>query len=230
MSLHGKTVLIIGGTAGIGRATAARALQAGARVVVASRNKEHVEEAAEDLGNVESCVIDVRDPRAMDYCFETIEPIDHLVVTAAEVTSTPFLKTELDEAKRLFDIKFWGQFAAAQSAGARMQAGSSITLTSGIAARMPSKGLSVVGAINGAIEALTRSLALELCPVRVNAVSPGFVDTHGVDPERRKQIESTLPARRVGQPDDVARAILYLIENPYTTGTILTIDGGRSLV
>jgi NAD(P)-dependent dehydrogenase (short-subunit alcohol dehydrogenase family) len=230
MTLDGKTVLIIGGTSGIGRATAAMAAAAGARVTIASRSEEHLEEARATLGDVETCVMDVRDARGMDYCFESIDPFDHLVVTAAEVTATAFLQTDLDTAKRLFDVKFWGQFAAAQSAAARMKGAGSITLTSGIAARMPAKGLSVIGAINGAIESLTRALALELSPIRVNAISPGFIDTKGIDPERRAQIEASLPARRVGEADDVARAILYLMQNPYTTGTVLTVDGGRSLV
>lgn len=230
MTLEGKTVLIIGGSSGIGRATADRALRCGARVVIASRDEAHLDEARATIGSVETCVIDVRDVRAMEYAFDALDPLDHLVVTAAEVASTPFLKTDLEEAKKLADIKFWGQFAAAQSAGARMGEGCSITLTAGVAAQMPARGLAVIGAINGAIEALTRALALELSPVRVNAVSPGFIDTRGIDSERRAQIESSLPARRVGSPDDVARGIIYLIENPYTTGTVLTIDGGRSLV
>lgn len=230
MPLKGRSVLIIGGSAGIGRATAAMALASGARVTIASSSEEHLKEAQAELGDVETCVMDVRDGRAMDYCFEAIEPLDHLVFTAAAVTASPFMQTEIESARRLFDVKFWGQFAAAQSAAVRIGEGGSITLTSGIAARMPSKGLSVIGAINGAIESLTLSLALELSPIRVNAVAPGFIDTRGVDAERRAQIEASLPARRIGHPQDVARAILYLMENPYTTGTVLTVDGGRSLV
>jgi NAD(P)-dependent dehydrogenase (short-subunit alcohol dehydrogenase family) len=229
MPLQGKSVLIIGGSAGIGRATAAMALANGASVTIASRSEEHLAEAKKLLGSVKTCVMDVRDARAMEYCFESLEPLDHLVFTAAEIAASPFLQTEIESARKLFDVKFWGQFAAAQSAAVRIAKGGSITLSSGVAARMPSKGLSVVGAINGAIESLTRALALELSPTRVNAISPGFIDTKGIDNERKAQIEASLPARRIGHPEDVARAILYLMENPYTTGTVLTVDGGRSL-
>lgn len=230
MNLSTQTVMIIGGGSGIGRAVAAEARSRGARVVVGSRSEDHLAEVQEQIEGVETCVIDVRDVRAMDYRFEEIAPVDHLVFTAADLGSASFLDVDVGEAKRMFDIKFWGAFAAAQGASRFIPPGGSITLFSGVAARMPSKGLSVVAAINGATEALTRALALELGPIRVNAVSPGFVDTHQADEGRRMQLQESLPAQHVGVAEDIAHAVLFLIENPYATGSILTVDGGRSIV
>ncbi len=230
MPLSERKVVIIGGSAGMGRAVAEASVELGAHVIVASKSEDHLKEVADALPAVETKVIDVRDVRAMDYCLEEIGRIDHLVFSAADLTSTPFMEIDLAEAKRMFDVKFWGAFAAAQSAARFIPDDGSITLFSGIAARMPVRGLSVVSSINSAIEGLTRSLAVELGPIRVNAVSPGFVDTHGLDEERLRRLERTLPTRRVGTPRDVADAVLFLMQNPYMTGTILSIDGGRILM
>lgn len=231
MSLTGKKVVIIGGSAGIGKATARAAVAQGAEVVIGSRDEAHLQEAQDEIGGgVKYCVMDVRDVRGMDYCFDQIGPFDHLVVTAVEVTATPFIQMELDAARHVFEVKFWGQFAAAQLAAPSLREGGSITLFSGVAAHKPVRGFAAIAAANGAVEALVRSLALEISPLRVNAVSPGFIDTHGIDPERRTKIAEALPARCVGEADHAAQAVLFLMQNPYTTGTVLYVDGGNRIV
>jgi NAD(P)-dependent dehydrogenase (short-subunit alcohol dehydrogenase family) len=230
MSLKGQKILIIGGSAGIGKETARAARDAGADVVIASRTQEHVDAACEELGEgVQSFVLDVRDSRVTQHVMEQIGAFDHLVVTAAQVQAQPFVEQDLDEARKIFDSKFWGQLTAVQMALSYLKESGSITLFSGVAARRPVPGLSIVAAVNGAVEALVRALALELCPLRVNAVSPGFIDTHNIDEEKRRAIEASLPVRRIGQAEDVAKAVLLLMDNSYITGTVLQIDGGRSI-
>lgn len=229
--MAGKKVLIIGGSSGIGKATAHLLAAQGAEVVIASRSNENLRGAAEEIGgNITSCVVDVRDVRSVDACFEANAPFDHLVVTAVDVRSTPFLEADLEEARQIFEVKFWGQFAAAQLAAPCIRKGGSILFFSGVAGQKPVVGLSIMAAADGAIEALVRSLAVELTPIRVNAISPGFVDTHDMEEGRRSEIAASLPVRRVGDPLDVARAALSLMENPFITGSVLVIDGGHRLV
>ena len=231
MGLQKKKVVIIGGSAGIGKATAERALDAGAGVVIASRHEEHLQEAKEDLGGrVETAIIDVRDTRGMGQVLDQLAPYDHLVFTAVNLKTAPFLDVDISEGKDVFNVKFWGQVAAAQYAAGHLREGGSITLLSGTAAHQPIEGMSMVGAVNAATEGLVRSLAVELSPIRINAVCPGLIDTHGLDATRRRELARSMPVRRMGEADHVAHSILYLIENPYTTGTVLFVDGGNSLV
>ena len=230
MTLQGKKIVILGGSSGIGKATAEAAVAAGAEVTIASRSADKLARARQALDDaVDTCVLDVRDVRGMDYCLEQQSPFDHLVITAAEVTASPFLETEIEAARHLFEVKFWGQFGAVQQAVPFLRPGGSVTLFSGMVAHKPVRGMAVIGAINGAIEALTRVLALELSPLRVNAVCPGFVDTHRMDPEKRRKLAAALPGRHVGEAGDVAQAVLFLMQNPYATGTVLRLDGGSYL-
>lgn len=229
--IGGKKVLIIGGSSGIGKATARLAAAAGAEVIIASRREESLREAQSEIGgNVTFCTVDVRDPRSLDACFEEYTPFDHLVVTATDVRPATFLEVELEDARQVFEVKFWGQFLAAQLAAPSIRSGGSITLFSGVAGSKPVTGMSVIASADGAVEALVRSLALELSPIRVNCVAPGFVDTHEMGEERKTELASGLPARRIGDPHDAARGVLYLMENGFATGTVLTIDGGHRLV
>ncbi len=226
-----RKVLIIGGSSGIGKATARLAASAGAEVVIASRHEESLREARTEIGgNVSSCTVDVRDPRSLDACFEANAPFDHLVVTATDVRPATFLEVDVDDARQIFEVKFWGQFTAAQLAAPCIRSGGSITLFSGVAASRPVVGMSVIAAADGAIEALVRSLAVELSPIRVNGIAPGFVDTHDMDASRKSELSNRLPARRMGEAADVARAVVSLMENTFVTGIVLTIDGGHHLV
>ncbi len=230
MSLQDKKVLIIGGTSGIGRATAEAASAAGAHVVVGGRSAERGDKVKHALPEAEYCEMDVRDPRGLDYCLEQIGAFDHLVITAVELERSLFLETDMEAARRVFETKFWGTYAAVQTAARSIRKGGSITLFSGLSAAKPVRGLSIIAAANGAVEALMRSLAVELSPIRVNAIRPGTVDTTHMDSSRREKIASVLPASRVGEATDVAEAVLFVIQNPYMTGSIITVDGGGMLV
>lgn len=238
MSLQGKTVVVIGGSSGIGLTTAKALVDAGARVIISSRSEEKLEEAKNAIGGeVDACSLDVTREENLKRFFENVDAFDHLVFTAVKGANGLFLEMDTATARGVFETKFWGQYYAAKYAAPKLREGGSITLFSGVASQKPIEGLSAIAAINGAIEALCRSLAVELGPIRVNAVSPAVVDTPLYDrrpPERRKDylrsFASKLPVKRVGKAEDVAKAVLYLILNDYTTGTLLEVNGGYRIV
>ena len=228
MSLIGKKLLIIGGSSGIGRATAAEAVAAGAQVIIAGRSQDHLTEAQEAIGDqVETCVLDVRDSRELDFWFEQMKGFDDLVVTAAEDYKAAFIESDFDEAKKAFETKFWGQYLAAQRCVPFIGERGSITLFSGVAGKRVIKGQAVLGAANCAVEALVKSLAVELSPLRINAVAPGEMRIED-DDEQNRLLSESLPVRRAGDYRDMASAVLFLIENQFTTGTVLRVDGGAT--
>jgi NAD(P)-dependent dehydrogenase (short-subunit alcohol dehydrogenase family) len=238
MSLQGKTVVVIGGSSGIGLTTAKALVDAGAGVIISSRSEKKLEEAKNTIGGkVEAYSLDVTREEDLKRFFGNVEAFDHLVFTAVKGANGLFLDMDTATAREVFETKFWGQYYAAKYAAPKLKEGGSITLFSGVASQKPIEGLSALAAANGAIEALCRSLAVELGPIRVNAVLPAVVDTPLYDrmpPERRKDylrsFASKLPVKRVGNPEDVARAVLYLILNDYTTGTVLEVNGGYRIV
>lgn len=231
-----KTV-IIGGSSGMGLATAQKLYALGHEIVIASRTKEKLEKAAKLIGKAEIHVLDVTKEKEIIQLFNAVGPFDHLVTSAADFVMGPFLKMPLNEAKHFFDSKFWGQYTAAKYGAPHIRKGGSITLFGGVAGQKPFLNFSVGSAINAAIEGLTRSLALDLSPLRVNAISPGTVVTpvwNGMpEQERLKVFEETakrLPAKRVGEPEDIAEAVAYLIQCKYATGSIVYVDGGDRIV
>jgi NAD(P)-dependent dehydrogenase (short-subunit alcohol dehydrogenase family) len=238
MSLQGKTVVVIGGSSGIGLTTAKALVDAGARVIISSRSEEKLEEAKNAIGgDVDAYSLDVTREEDLKRFFENVDAFDHLVFTAVKGANGLFLEMDAATARGVFETKFWGQYYAAKYAAPKLGEGGSITLFSGVESQKPIVGLSAIAAVNGAIEALCHSLAVELGPIRVNAVLPAVVDTPLYDrmpPERRKEylrsFASKLPLKRVGKPEDVAKAVLYLILNDYTTGTVLEVNGGYRIV
>jgi NAD(P)-dependent dehydrogenase (short-subunit alcohol dehydrogenase family) len=233
MEIKDQRVVILGGTSGIGYATASLAASRGASVTIVSSTPSRVSEAAAALG-VAGRVADLRS--APVSLFEEIGPFDHLVYTAADRLSlTPLEDLTPEAAQAFFGLRFFGALAAVQAARPFLRPGGSITLTSGTAADRPGPGWAAAAAVCGAMDALTRALAVELAPIRVNAVKAGVTRSplwgDGAEVEEMyATIGSSLPLGRVGEVGDVASAYLYLMTQPYTTGTITTIDGGSVLV
>ncbi len=230
MSLAGKKVVVVGGSSGIGLATAALAKSEGADVVVASRNAERLKAAAEKLG-VTAVATDVTNDESVVNLFKICGPVDHVVVTAAQLRTGPFKTVSMDDVRATMEGKFWGAWRVARAA--EIRAGGSLTLVSGFLSVRPRPNSAIVSAANGALESLARALALELAPVRVNAVSPGIIDTpiRAAMPEAARRdmlakIAAALPVARVGAADDIARQILAFMTNGFATGSIVYVDGG----
>lgn len=225
-----QKILIVGGTSGVGLDVAKQAKQRGANVIVASRNaKEHafVLDALPD-NSIETYTLDIAAPHEHGRLFEAIGVIDHLVITVRpQVHSAPFLSLDAEEAKKAFDTKFWGPYQLIQGTYGNIRETGSITLTSGIAGEKIYQGASTTILINSATEALCRLLAVELAPLRVNVVSPGFVEPK---PEPIGERAKQFPAGRLASSDEIASAYLGIMENQYVTGTVTAVDGGARLI
>ena len=233
-SLRDRTVVVIGRSSGIARAIAESALEQGARVVVAGRDPEAL--AAAYDGELEAERVDVTDDASIVAFAERLGSLDHLVTTVS--ARARGLVSDLDRAAVLnsLDTKVVGPLMLAKHLAPRMPADGSFTLFSGVAAFKPAVGYLGVAITNGAADFLTRCLALELAPIRVNAISPGVVDTGIWDSlgEQGKQdyfehFRTHNPARRIGAPQDIADAVLFAMTNPFLTGVTLRVDGGEPL-
>lgn len=236
MSLENTTVVILGGSSGIGLATAKAANSEGARVVITGRSPERLQAAKASLGgDVKIVALDVVDQAGTRALFTELERVDHVFITAGSVLFDPKLAAELDSVRPALDTRFWGAFNAAKFAAAKIGAGGSITFMSGAAAIRPIRGASVATASCAAVEAFARALALDLAPIRVNAIQPGLIDTPFLDTlgDRRNafiaEYSKRLPVGRPGRPEEVAEAVLFLMKNGFVTGITLTIDGGGVL-
>lgn len=238
MKLAGRQVLVIGGSSGIGFAVARAALDGGANVTIASSNKTKLDKALERLGGGEGALLDVTDEAGVEAFFEGRGTIDHIVFTAADwgpVDQHEFAETDLEQAAQLFEVRFWGALRVVKHGASLVPPGGSITLTNGMAAHRPNRGMATSAAMAGAVEHLVLGLAVELAPVRVNAVCPGAIHTEAFDavpPEFREFQEARLFGQllpRVGSPTECAEAYLYLMRGTYTTGQVLRVDGGWSL-
>ncbi|MFJ6328618.1 MULTISPECIES: SDR family oxidoreductase [unclassified Rhizobium] len=234
-SFQGQNIIIIGGSSGIGLAAAKRAKDAGANLFLVSRNAERLRKAAEAIGGATQIVADIAAPPPA--IFAGLDRIDHLLITAGSVNLQSLKdQSETDLAKVMHE-RLIGPLLAIKAALPLLHLASSITMTSGQFASRPAAIGAVVAAAVAAVESTVRALALELSPMRVNAVSPGWVDTpllDGLMGEGKRQVleqtASTLPSRNIGRPEDIAQAILFLMANRYITGEILHIDGGGRLV
>ncbi|MFB9368176.1 SDR family oxidoreductase [Kitasatospora albolonga] len=238
MSLAGKKIVIIGGTSGIGLAVARQAAADGAEVVVASSSRSRVDAAVQRLGGAaEGHRLDVADGDAIAGFFERVGELDHLVYTAGEsLLIKPVADTAPQEAKAVFERRFWGAFLSAKYAAPRLREGGSITFSSGVLAVRPLPGTALAAGITGGVEALTRALAVELAPLRVNVVQPGVIRTElwdGSVPDPVAFLRgagSGLLTRRVGTAEEAAAAYLFAMGNGYVTGATLAVDGGAALV
>jgi NAD(P)-dependent dehydrogenase (short-subunit alcohol dehydrogenase family) len=237
--LNEKGVVVLGGTSGIGLATALAAAARGAVVTVTSRSSERVANAVRQIGgSARGEVVNLENEEETKALCGRLGAFDHLVYTAGdELLLSPVAQLDLAVARRAFEVRVFGALGATKHAAARIRPGGSIVLTHGIAAARPSAGWAVGAAVCGAMEALTRALAVELAPVRVNAVSPGFVRTALWNPIPEAQREvlfreagRKLLTKRIGEAAEIAEAYCYLMENTFTTGQTLVVDGGGVLV
>ena len=238
MTLASRTVVILGGSSGIGLATAKAALSEGARVVITGRSRKRLDAALKELGgDMRAFSLDVADEAGTRKLFDELNRVDHLFITAATVTLGGGLAPGTDTLRPGMDTRFWGAVYAAKYGAAKMPPDGSITFTSGTSAWRPIPGSSVASASCGAVEAFARSLAVDLAPIRVNTIAPGLIDTPliaevmGANAAAIMEREAKrIPVGRVGRGEDIAEAVLFLMKNGFTTGITLTVDGGRTLV
>jgi NAD(P)-dependent dehydrogenase (short-subunit alcohol dehydrogenase family) len=235
MAFDGQRVVIVGASAGIGEAAAGAFAAAGAEVIITGRSKERLDAAAERIGRlVQTAELDATDAGAVARFFGALGPVDHLVLAASPgaVGSGPFAAVDEAALREAFDGKFFAHFNVLKTAQVRH----SVTIITAVSARAAYPGAAGLAAVNGALEAMVPPLAVELAPLRVNAVSPGVIDTHWWDAlpgEQRAAFFRTAaaisPVGRVGRPEDVAGAVLYLAGAPFVTGTVLECTGGANL-
>jgi NAD(P)-dependent dehydrogenase (short-subunit alcohol dehydrogenase family) len=238
MSLAHTTVVILGGSSGIGLATATAAKAEGARVIVTGRSSDRLKSARTLLdADARTVALDVADQAGTRALFQELDRVDHVFITAGIVLLDSGLAPDSASLRPALDTRFWGAFAAAKYGAARMQDGGSITFMSGTTARRPLKGAAVATASCGAVEAFARALAVDLAPIRVNTIQPGYVETPMLDEllgEARDAIKAEigahLPVKRIGRPEEIADAVLFLMKNGYVNGITLTVDGGGLLV
>jgi len=230
--MNGKQVLIVGGSAGIGLRLAHTLSDLGANVIIASRSADQLGESFNQPVRLER--LDASCEASVSALFEALPTLDAIISTIKPShVQGSFTDLHVEDARRAFDAKFWGQYYLAKYGATKVAKDGCIILTSGIAAVKAYSGFASTAAINGAIESLVRSLALELSPIRVNAVSPGFVERFSNDAERlasvAKLTTARLPLGRLACHQDIADAYVYLLNSRYTTGTVLTVDGGSTL-
>jgi NAD(P)-dependent dehydrogenase (short-subunit alcohol dehydrogenase family) len=239
MSFDGQRVVIIGASAGIGEAAARAFAARGAAVTITGRSKERLDQAAQRIGHpVLAAELDATSRGALDAFFTTTGKIDHLVLSASPGAMGVGRIAALDEAllRQAFDGKFFAHVKAIQAALPQLRPDGSVTMVTAASARAAFPGTAGIAAANGALETMVAPLAVELAPLRVNAVSPGVIDTHwwNAMPEDQRRVyfdsvAAVSPVRRVGKPDDVAEAIVYLAGAGFVTGTVLECTGGSNL-
>jgi NAD(P)-dependent dehydrogenase (short-subunit alcohol dehydrogenase family) len=235
--LDGQTVVVIGGSAGIGLETARRARAEGAEVVIAGRNPERLARAADEVGARETAAFDAGDLAAMEEFFAGLEELDHVMVTAGGPYYAPLAEMDFDKAAQGLADHPLLMLGVARYAGPKVRPGGGFVFMGGTGGRDPSAGAGIVGAGTAALPALTRTLAVEIAPVRVNLIAAGFVDTplsasllgEGLE-ARREELRRRLPIGRVVGPEDVAALAVHIMSNTALTGATFDIDGGQQLV
>ena len=236
--LAGQTVVVIGGSAGIGLETARRAVSEGANVILAGRNPERLERAARELGAMSSVAFDATDFERLKRFFDELSgPIDHVLVTGPGPYYAPLAEFDLDKARRDVEAHLLLPVQVARNATGKVRPGGTLLFMGGTGGRHTAVGLTFISALTAALPALTKNLALELAPIRVNLIAAGFVDTplsatllgDQLD-ARREKLRTTLPIQRVVGPADIAALAVHLMTNTAITGATFDIDGGQQLV
>jgi NAD(P)-dependent dehydrogenase (short-subunit alcohol dehydrogenase family) len=236
--LLGQTVVVLGGSAGIGLETARRARAEGADVILTGRNPDRLKKAAAELGAVSTATFDADESAALEGFFAHLAgPIDHVMVTAGGPYYAPLAEMDFDEARRALQAHPMLMVGVARHAAGKVRPGGTLVFMGGTGARHPSVGVGISSAMTAALPALTASLALEIAPVRVNLIAAGFVDTPlsasllGDQLEaRRDELRARLPIGRVVGPADVAALAVHIMTNTALTGATYDIDGGQQLL
>ena len=237
-ALLGQTVVVIGGSAGIGLETARRARAEGADVILTGRNSERLQDAASELGALSAATFDANDLAALEGFFENLSgPIDHVMVTAGRPYYARLADMDFEDARRGIEEHQMLMLGVARYGAAKVGPGGTLLFMGGTGGRHTALGLGIISAGTAALPALTANLALEVAPVRVNLIAAGFVDTplsasllgDQLD-ERRNQLRATLPIGRVVEPADVAALAVHVMTNTALTGATYDIDGGQQLV
>ncbi len=236
--LLGQTVVVIGGSAGIGLETARRARAEGANVILTGRNPERLQQAAKELDTPRTAAFDATDSASLERFFRDLPAkVDHVMVTAGRPQYGRLMDTDLAQARRALDEHVLLMLQVARDAASKVRPGGTLVFMGGTGGRHPSVGTGIASTVTAALPALTANLALELAPVRVNLIAAGFVDTPlsasllGDELEnRRNQLRATLPIRRVVVPADVAALAVHIMANTALTGATYDVDGGQQFV
>ncbi|MGZ6027957.1 MAG: SDR family oxidoreductase [Myxococcaceae bacterium] len=236
--LLGQTVVVIGGSAGIGLETARRARAEGANLVLTARNPEHLRQVATELGALRSAAFDATDPASLERFFRELPaPVDHVMVTAGRPTYGRLLDMDLAQVRRSVEEHLVMAIQIARHAASTLRPGGTLLFMGGTGGRRPAIGIGLASTMTAALPALTANLALELAPIRVNLIAAGFVDTPlsasflgDALEDRRSQLRATLPIRRVVGPADVASLAVHIMVNTALTGATYDIDGGQQIV
>lgn len=238
MNLNRQRLVVLGGSSGIGLAVAKAAMREGCEAIIVSHSSARLDAALKQLPEgAQAQTADMGDEKSIRSLFDKLGAFDHLVYTAGENLQLAMLD-ELDTnwARGFFNVRYWGALAATKYGAPHIRPGGSITLTSGLAGQRPHPGWSVPSSICAAMEGLTRALAVEIAPIRVNVVSPGVAKSplwDGMSEIERtalyEKMAQTLPLRHVGETDEIAESYLYLMKQTYGTGQRITVDGGGAL-
>ena len=235
--LLGQTVVVIGGSAGIGFETARRARSEGAKVILTGRDAERLQQAASEVDALSTAAFDAADPVALDRFFRDLPPIDHVMVTAGRPYYGRLADMDFAKIRDLIGEHLLQALYVARSAAGKVRPGGTLIFMGGTGGRRPAIGMSIAGAVTAALPALIANLAIEIAPVRVNLIAAGFVDTPlsaellGDQLEkRRNQLRTTLPIGRVVGPADVAALAVHIMTNTALTGATYDIDGGQQFV
>ncbi len=238
MRLSGQKVVVVGGGSGIGLAVAKMVEAEGASVVILGRSSTKLEQAKILIGGeVKTITIDVMHEETVAKAFTEIGSLNHLFISAQDASTASLVETTMEQLGMTLDSKIWGALHVVKQVISRISINGSITFISGLAGRRGYPNFAVAGAANAGIEAVARNLAIELSPIRVNTVCAGVIDTEMLDKvfgENRdgvvQEIAQRLPVKRIGKPEEVADAVVFLMNNGFVTGTTLLLDGGDALV